>query len=125
MEHVVDGIQNNPKLAQEIASDAAKVCQTLFPNAKGMEENIKNALLKGDAKLALYHHGLGNLTQYFSAKPKEGILFLKTHTKPPQTNYANTLEELLKVSTIIVTSAYPIASDTPEAYPKIDAIPKG
>ncbi len=123
MAHVVAGMEANPKIAKTIASDAAKVCQALFPKSPHVKK-LQQALLQGDAQKALYYHGLGNLTQYFASKPKEGILFLRANTKPPQTNYANSLKELMKVATVQVSSAYPIAAKTQEAFPKIGAIPK-
>ena len=124
MAHVVGAIKHNPDKAEDIISDTTKVIQSLFGESEYISQ-IGEQLKAGNAEKALYFHGLANLHIYFGAKVAGmGILFIDAGTQPAQTNYADSLPELLEVCQVIVKSAYPITTRVGEAFPKITAIVK-
>jgi hypothetical protein len=125
MEHIVAGMNANPDNAEEIVTDAMSVIGALWGADNKYLPSIETALKSKNPKDALYYHGLANLELYFGAKTAGmGILFIRAGKTPAQTNYADSLAELLAVSNISVNSAYPISSRPGEAFPKISAIAK-
>ena len=93
--------------------------------SKEFRDKIEEALRGKNPSNALYYHGLANLEIYFGAKTAGmGILFIRAGKTPAQTNYADSLEELLSVSNISVSSGYPISPRPGEAFPKISAVAK-
>jgi len=125
MEHIVAGMNANPDMANEIASDATATIGALWGSNNRYIPEIEKALKNKDPKNALYYHGLANLDIYFGAKAAGmGILFIHAGQSPAHTNYADSLEDLIKVSNITVSSAYPISPRPAEAFPKISALAK-
>lgn len=125
MEHIVAGMNANPDKAEEIATDAVATIGALWGSENKYLPSIEKALRSKNAKDALYYHGLANLEIYFGAKAAGmGILFVHAGKTPARTNYADSLEDLLSVSNISVSSAYPISPRPAEAFPKISAIAK-
>lgn len=125
MEHIVDGINANPDKADEIISDAIDTIGALWGSDNKYLSDIEKALKNKNPKEALYFHGLANLEIYFGAKAEGmGILFIHAGKTPAKTNYADSLEDLLAVSNVKVTSAYPISPRPAEAFPKISAVTK-
>lgn len=125
MEHIVAGMKANPELADDIASDAVATIGALWGSDNQYLPAIEKALRSKDPKTALYYHGMANLDLYFAAKAAGmGILFIHASNTPAQTNYADSLEDLLNVSTVTVSSAYPISPRPSEAFPKISAVAK-
>jgi hypothetical protein len=125
MEHIVAGMNANPDKAEEIVTDAMSAIGALWGSNNKYLPSIEKALREKNPKNALYYHGLANLEIYFGAKAAGmGILFIRAGKTPAQTNYADSLEELLSVSNISVNSAYPISPRPAEAFPKISAVAK-
>ena len=125
MEHIVAGMKANPELADDIASDAVATIGALWGSDNRYLPAIEKALRSKDPKTALYYHGMANLDLYFAAKTEGmGILFLHAKNAPAQTNYADSLEDLLNVSIVTVSSGYPISPRPSEAFPKISAVAK-
>jgi hypothetical protein len=125
MEHIVAGMNANPDIADEILSDAVSTIGALWGSSNKYLPSIEKALRSKDAKSALYYHGMANLEIYFGAKTAGmGILFIRAGKTPAQTNYAGSLENLLAVTNVNVSSAYPITPRAGEAFPKISAIAK-
>jgi len=125
MEHIVAGMNANPDKADDIVTDAISTISALWGSENKYLPNIKEALTGKNARDALYYHGLANLEIYFGSKAKGmGILFIHAGKTPAKTNYAASLEDLLNVSNISVSSAYPISPRPAEAFPKITAIAK-
>lgn len=125
MEHIVAGMNANPDQANEIASDATATIGALWGADNRYLPEIEKALKSKDPKNALYFHGLANLDIYFGAKAAGmGILFIHAGSTPARTNYADSLEDLVNISNINVSSAYPISPRPAEAFPKISAIAK-
>jgi hypothetical protein len=124
---LIDGVNNNPTLKTKILKDIQTVLNSLWPNSPYVNEIVKN-INSGNEKGALYNQGLANLKAYYSAKQGVGdvmgVLFIKPGQNDARTNYAETFEALINIFDIKVTSAYPIASDTPEAFPKIEVTAK-
>jgi hypothetical protein len=125
MEHIVAGMNANPDKAEEIVNDAVSTIGALWGSGNKYLPNIEEALRSKNARDALYYHGLANLEIYFGAKAEGmGILFVHAGKTPAKTNYADSLEDLLNVSNISVSSAYPISPRPAEAFPKITAVAK-
>jgi hypothetical protein len=125
MEHIVAGMNANPDMANEIVADAMTTIGALWGSNNKYVPEIEKALRKKDPKTALYYHGLANLEIYFGAKAAGmGILFIRAGKVPARTSYADSLEDLLAVTNITVTSAYPISPRPGEAFPKISAVAK-
>jgi hypothetical protein len=125
MEHIVAGMNANPDMADEIVSDAISAIGALWGTNNKYLPGIEKALKSKNARDALYYHGLANLEIYFGAKAEGmGILFVHAGKTPARTNYADSLDDLLNVSNISVSSAYPISPRPAEAFPKITAIAK-
>ena len=125
MEHIVAGMNANPDRADEIVSDTVSAIGALWGSENKHLPNIEKALKDKNPKEALYFHGLANLEIYFGAKAAGmGILFVHAGKLPAKTSYADSLEDLLAVSNITVTAAYPISPRPAEAFPKISAIAK-
>ena len=125
MEHIVAGMNANPELADDIATDAIATIGALWGSNNSYLPKIEEALRGKNPSNALYYHGLANLEIYFGAKTAGmGILFIRAGKTPAQTNYADSLEELLSVSNISVSSGYPISPRPGEAFPKISAVAK-
>jgi hypothetical protein len=125
MEHIVAGMNANPELADEIVSDAVSTIGALWGSNNSYLSSIENSLRSKNPKDALYYHGLANLEIYFGAKAAGmAILFIHAGKSPAQTNYADSLEDLLKVTNVSVSSAYPISPRPAEAFPKITAVAK-
>jgi len=125
MEHIVAGMNANPDMADEIVSDTISAIGALWGADNKYVPSIEKALKSKNARDALYYHGLANLEIYFGAKAAGmGILFVHAGKTPARTNYADSLEDLLAVSNISVSSAYPISPRPAEAFPKISAVAK-
>lgn len=125
MEHIVAGMNANPDMANDIVSDAVATIGALWGSDNKYLPEIEKALRSKDPNTALYYHGMANLDLYFGAKAAGmGILFIHAGNTPAQTNYADSLEDLLNVSNISVSSAYPISPRPAEAFPKISAVAK-
>ena len=125
MEHIVAGMNANPDRAEEIVDDTMSAIGALWGGENKHLANIKKALADKNSKEALYFHGLANLEIYFGAKAAGmGILFVHAGKSPAKTSYADSLNDLLAVSNITVTSAYPVSLRPAEAFPKISAIAK-
>lgn len=125
MEHIVVGMNANPDNKEEIVADAMSAIGALWGADNKYLPSIEQALSDKNSKDALYYHGLANLEIYFGAKAEGmGILFVHAGKTPAKTNYADSLEDLLSVSNISVSSAYPISPRPAEAFPKITAIAK-
>jgi hypothetical protein len=125
MEHIIAGMNANPDKAEEIVTDAMSVIGALWGADNKYLPSIEKALREKNPKDALYYHGLANLEIYFGAKTAGmGILFIRAGKTPAQTNYADSLEELLSVSNVSVSSAYPISLRPGEAFAKISAVAK-
>jgi hypothetical protein len=125
MEHIVAGMNANPDKADEIASDAIATIGALWGSNNSYLPKIKEALEAKNPSNALYYHGLANLEIYFGAKQAGmAILFIHAAKSPAQTNYADSLTDLLNVTNISVSSSYPISPRPAEAFPKITAIAK-
>jgi hypothetical protein len=125
MEHIVAGMNANPDMANEIVADAMTTIGALWGSENKYLPEIEKALKSKNSKDALYYHGLANLEIYFGAKAAGmGILFVHAGKTPARTNYADSLEDLIAVSNISVSSAYPISPRPAEAFPKISAVAK-
>lgn len=125
MEHIVSGMNANPDVANDIATDAVATIGALWGSGNKYLPEMEKALRSKNARDALYYHGLANLELYFGAKAAGmGILFVHAGKTPARTNYADSLEDLLAVSNISVSSAYPISPRPAEAFPKISAVAK-
>jgi hypothetical protein len=125
MEHIVAGMNANPDTANEIVADAMTTIGALWGSENKYLPEIEKALKSKNSKDALYYHGLANLEIYFGAKAAGmGILFVHAGKTPARTNYADSLEDLIAVSNISVSSAYPISPRPAEAFPKISAVAK-
>lgn len=125
MEHIVAGMNANPDIADDIATDAITTIGALWGSENKYLPAIEKALRSKNPKDAQYYHGLANLEIYFGAKAAGmGILFIHAGKTPAKTNYADSLEDLLAVSNISVSSAYPISPRPGEAFPKISAVAK-
>jgi hypothetical protein len=125
MEHIVAGMNANPDIANDIVADAVSAISALWGSDNKYLPSIEKALASKNARDALYYHGLANLEIYFGAKAAGmGILFVHAGKTPARTNYADSLEDLLAVSNISVSSAYPISPRPAEAFPKISAVAK-
>ena len=124
---LIDGANNNPTMKNKILKDIQTVLNSLWPNSPYVNEIVKN-IGSGNEKGALYNHGLANLKAYYNVKQGAGdamgVLFIKPGQNDARTNYAETFEALISIFDIKVTSAYPIASDTPEAFAKIEVMAK-
>jgi hypothetical protein len=124
---LIDGANNNPTMKNKILKDIQTVLNSLWPNSPYVNEIVKN-IGSGNEKAALYNHGLANLKAYYNVKQGAGdamgVLFIKPGKNDARTNYAETFEALISIFDIKVTSAYPIASDTPEAFAKIEVMAK-
>jgi hypothetical protein len=125
MQHIVDGITLNPEKQKDIVDDAISAISTLWGSDNKYISNIKDALLNKNAQDALYFHALANLELYFKVKAdKMGILFIHAKSSPAKTNYASGLDDLLKITNVSASSAYPITLKSSEAFPKITAVAK-
>jgi hypothetical protein len=125
MEHIVAGMNSNPDKADQIVKDAVATIGALWGSNNKYLPQIEESLKSKNAKDALYYHGLANLELYFGAKAAGmGILFVHAGKRPARTNYADSLGDLLSVSNISVSAAYPISPRPAEAFPKISAIAK-
>lgn len=125
MAHLVAGINANPEMADEIVKDAIFTIGELWGRNNRYIPNIQDALKSKDPNTALYYHGLANLEIYFGAKAKGmGILFIHAGKSPATTSYADSLEDLLNLTNVTVSSAYPISPRPGEAFPKITAVAK-
>jgi hypothetical protein len=125
MEHIVAGMNANPELANDIVADAIATIGALWGGNNSYLPKIKEALEAKNPSNALYYHGLANLEIYFGAKQAGmAILFIHAATSPAKTNYADSLADLLNVTNINVSSAYPVSPRPAEAFPKITAVAK-
>jgi hypothetical protein len=125
IDHTVAGMNANPDNVEEIVTDTMSAIGALWGADNKYLSSIEKALRSKNSKDALYYHGLANLEIYFGAKAEGmGILFVHAGKTPARTNYADSLEDLLSVSNISVSSAYPISPRPAEAFPKITAIAK-
>jgi len=125
MEHIIAGMNANPDMANDIATDAVATIGALWGTDNKYLPEMEKAIRSKHPKDALYYHGLANLEIYFGAKAAGmGILFVHAGKTPAKTNYADSLEDLLAVSNISVSSAYPISPRPAEAFPKISAVAK-
>lgn len=124
MAHLIGAIHQHSDQADAIAKDASLTIGSLWGDTPYIK-NIEQELKAGNAEQALYYHGLANLEAYFSVKAEGmAILFIDAGKQPAVTNYADSLNDLLKICTVIVKSAYPITTRVGEAFPKITAIRK-
>jgi hypothetical protein len=125
MEHIVAGMNANPELANDIATDAVATIGALWGSNNNYLPEIEKALRGKNPRDALYYHGLANLEIYFGAKAAGmAILFIHAAKSPAKTNYADSLEDLLNVCNVSVSSAYPISPRPAEAFAKITAVAK-
>lgn len=125
MEHIVAGMNANPDMAEDIVKDAVATIGALWGTNNSFLPKIKEALESKNPSNALYYHGLANLEIYFGAKQAGmAILFIHAAKSPAGTNYADSLTDLLNVTNISVSSAYPISPRPAEAFPKITAVAK-
>jgi hypothetical protein len=125
MEHIVAGMNANPELANDIATDAVATIGALWGSNNSYLPKIEQALRGKNPSNALYYHGLANLEIYFGAKQAGmAILFIHAAKAPAATNYADSIADLLNVTTVSVSSAYPISQRPAEAFPKISAVAK-
>ena len=111
----------DPAQQKALYDDIYNVMTKIFTNG-GYEQKLRQAINSGNGERVVDIHGLRNLQQYFAAKPKEGVLFLRANLDPAPTSYANTLDELLQVANITVKQAY--LGRIKEAFPQISATPK-
>ena len=125
MEHIVTGMNANPDIANDIATDAIATIGALWGSNNKYLPEIEKALRSKNPRDALYYHGLANLEIYFGAKAAGmAILFIHAAKAPAKTNYADSLEDLLNVCNVSVSSAYPISPRPAEAFAKITAVAK-
>lgn len=111
----------DPAQQKALYDDIYNVMTKIFTNG-GYEQKLRQAINSGNGERVVDIHGLRNLQQYFAAKPKEGVLFLRGNLDPAPTSYANNLKELLQVTNIQVKQAY--LGRIKEAFPQISATPK-
>jgi len=125
MEHIVTGMNANPDIANDIVTDAVATIGALWGSNNKYLPEIEKALRSKNPRDALYYHGLANLEIYFGAKAAGmAILFIHAAKSPASTNYADSLEDLLNVCNVSVSSAYPISPRPAEAFAKITAVAK-
>lgn len=123
-EDIIKAIENDPQIKNQMLIDVENILKELFPN-NTHTTNIMDAIKNGNPGVARHHHAMANISAYFRVKQGGmGILFVKASANPPQTAYADTLEELTQVVTFNVEKPYPISHNKTAPFPKIGVVPK-